>query len=430
MIAWSTAPLLDEAGNVRNIICGGLDVTERKQHEIELDRERDFLSKVTDITPSLLVVVDDDARVVEDAVNESFVKVTGWSEIEMRGRSFAELFHEDDRYFAAIGVASAFNGVDPQLRLSRWVHANGRRPRDRVDGDADRGHSRPRARARVRCRRDRAGAARARSPLQRGAAARDDRSFAGGRARGRPRRPDRTLESCRRADVRLVRGGDDRRPAPAHPGRGARGARRADDPRPLGRDLYRDRGQAALQGRQPDRRRDLGRADPRCVGLGDQPPGAVRGHQRSQAPGGGAPRLARPHRQGGRRGEAPAGAEPPRRRSAAAGRALALAPPRPGEGRQRPAGRRGGARVGARGARRSARRAARARARNPSRRPHRPGSRRRARGARLALADPGRDRDAGGRAAAGRRGRRVLRDRGGARERDQVRPRVRGRTCG
>ncbi len=126
VIAWSTAPLLDEAGNVRNIICGGLDVTERKQHELELDRERDFLSKVANITPSLLVLVDDSARIVEDAVNESFVHVMGWSNTEMRGRSFGELFHEEDRYFAAIGVASAFNGVDPQLRLSRWVTREGR----------------------------------------------------------------------------------------------------------------------------------------------------------------------------------------------------------------------------------------------------------------------------------------------------------------
>ena len=125
VIAWSTAPLLDQSGNVRNIICGGLDVTERKQHEIELDRERDFLSKVTDITPSLLVVVDDEARIVEDAVNDSFVEVMGWSDEEMRGRSFGEIFHEEDRYFATIGVASAFNGVDPQLRLSRWITQDG-----------------------------------------------------------------------------------------------------------------------------------------------------------------------------------------------------------------------------------------------------------------------------------------------------------------
>ena len=150
MIAWSTAPLLDESGNVRNIICGGLDVTERKQHEIELDRERDFLSKVTDITPSLLVVVDDEAKIVEDAVNDSFVEVMGWSDEEMRGRSFGELFHEEDRYFAAIGVASAFNGVDPQLRLSRWITHDGGEPDHGMDGDADRRHPRPRARARLR----------------------------------------------------------------------------------------------------------------------------------------------------------------------------------------------------------------------------------------------------------------------------------------
>ena len=30
-IAWSTAPLHDEHGNVRNVICGGLDVTERER---------------------------------------------------------------------------------------------------------------------------------------------------------------------------------------------------------------------------------------------------------------------------------------------------------------------------------------------------------------------------------------------------------------
>ena len=125
VIAWSTAPLLDEEGNVTNIICGGLDVTERKQHEIELDRERDFLSKVADITPSLLVVVDDEAKVVEDAVNGSFVTVMGWTDEEMEGRSFGELFHEEDRYYAAIGVGSAFNGVDPQLRLSRWITRDG-----------------------------------------------------------------------------------------------------------------------------------------------------------------------------------------------------------------------------------------------------------------------------------------------------------------
>ncbi|MBA2383765.1 MAG: PAS domain S-box protein [Actinobacteria bacterium] len=42
-IAWSTAPIADESGTVRNVICGGLDITERKLREVELARERDFL---------------------------------------------------------------------------------------------------------------------------------------------------------------------------------------------------------------------------------------------------------------------------------------------------------------------------------------------------------------------------------------------------
>ncbi len=50
----------------------------------------------------------------------------------------------------AIGVASAFNGVDPQLRLSRWITQRRRRADHGMDGDADRRHLRPRARARLR----------------------------------------------------------------------------------------------------------------------------------------------------------------------------------------------------------------------------------------------------------------------------------------
>jgi PAS domain-containing protein len=41
----------------------------------------------------------------------------------MRGPQHGELFHEGDRYYAAIGVASAFNGVDPQLGCPAGSHA-------------------------------------------------------------------------------------------------------------------------------------------------------------------------------------------------------------------------------------------------------------------------------------------------------------------
>ena len=161
-----------------------------------------------------------------------------------------------------------------------------------------------------------------------------------------------------------------------------------------------------------------------------QPHGALRRHHRAQAPGGGAAGLARPDRGGRRRGAAAARAQPPRRRAAAARRPLPLAAARPVEGGHR-SGRSGcDSRKRSRRARRRARRAPRARARDPPGRAHgpRPGGGRR--GARHSLARPGRVRDAGGGAAARGRGRRLLRDRRGAGERDQVRAAQPPSTCG
>ena len=125
VIAWSTAPLRDQAGNVRYVICGGLDVTERKQRELELARERDFLRKVADTTPSLLVVVNDEAIVVGNSVNKGFAQTIGWSEQEMLGRSLLDLFRPADTYFARLGIASAFNGVEPAERVSHWRTRDG-----------------------------------------------------------------------------------------------------------------------------------------------------------------------------------------------------------------------------------------------------------------------------------------------------------------
>ncbi|MGI9111214.1 MAG: PAS domain S-box protein [Gaiellaceae bacterium] len=125
VIAWSTAPLRDEHGDVRNVICGGLDVTERKRRELELARERDFLRTLADATPSLLVVVDEDGTVVGNSVNKGFERTIGWTDVEMLGRSFLSLFRADEGYFARLGVASAFNGVEPAERISHWCTREG-----------------------------------------------------------------------------------------------------------------------------------------------------------------------------------------------------------------------------------------------------------------------------------------------------------------
>ena len=377
VIAWSTAPLLDEAGDVRNIICGGLDVTERKQHEIELDRERDFLSKVTDITPSLLIVVDDGAKIVEDAVNDSFVEVMGWSDEEMRGRSFGELFHEEDRYFAAIGVASAFNGVEPQPRLSRWItHDGGERimewtatpivdifGRERVLVCGDDVTEREMREHDLRASEERLRATIEASPVAvvevnledqivmwNPAAERmfgwSEEEMIGGPLRHTPENERDRLAVL----MQRVRSGE----------------------------VY-----AGVEGKRLCKNGGLIDVEISAAPIRDAS-GAVVSHvalfaditdrKRQEER---AARVARPDRQGRRRGAPAARAEPPRRRAAAPRRALALAAARAEQGRDRPCGGRGRARFGARGAGRGARRAARARARHPPRRPHRPRPRRR-----------------------------------------------------
>jgi PAS domain S-box-containing protein len=65
VIAWESAPLMDERGRVTGIVAGGLDITERKQREIELARERDLrLRQEAEVraSRSRIVQAGDDAR--------------------------------------------------------------------------------------------------------------------------------------------------------------------------------------------------------------------------------------------------------------------------------------------------------------------------------------------------------------------------------
>ncbi|HXH87079.1 MAG TPA: PAS domain S-box protein, partial [Gaiellaceae bacterium] len=126
VIAWSTAPLLDDKGHVRNIICGGLDVTVRKLRELELARERDFLRTLADGTPSLLVVVDAKGTIVGNSVNTSFERTIGWTEQEMLGRSFFDVLRDDERAAGRTGVAAAFAGTQSVEQISHWCTRDGR----------------------------------------------------------------------------------------------------------------------------------------------------------------------------------------------------------------------------------------------------------------------------------------------------------------
>jgi PAS domain S-box-containing protein len=107
--AWSCTPLprIDER---RLFLISGVDVSERKRQELELERQRDFLEALGDASPSLLVVVGPDGRVGRDGVNRAARRITGLDRFEGDGRPFWEVFappEEADRLQGLIENAIA-----------------------------------------------------------------------------------------------------------------------------------------------------------------------------------------------------------------------------------------------------------------------------------------------------------------------------------
>jgi PAS domain S-box-containing protein len=67
------------------------DVTERKQHELQIERDRDFVRNVVRVAPSIFCVVDEDGRI--DRFNHATERLTGLNDdAHVRGRRFWEAF--------------------------------------------------------------------------------------------------------------------------------------------------------------------------------------------------------------------------------------------------------------------------------------------------------------------------------------------------
>lgn len=126
VIAWRSAPLVDERGNVVRIIAGGIDITDRKRREVDLQRQRDFANTVADTIPSFIVMTDHDATIVPAGANRAFCDATGRSLEELIGKSFLDIVARDDEFAARMAIAGAANGVPQAERETRWVARDGR----------------------------------------------------------------------------------------------------------------------------------------------------------------------------------------------------------------------------------------------------------------------------------------------------------------
>ena len=124
-IAWSGAPIRDDRGEIRNVVLGGLDITLRRQRELELEVERGFAGTVANTIPILLVGVYDDATINEHGPNPAFHEILGWTHEETVGRSLLELIAPEDQYLSLMAIGSAANGVPAAQRESRWLCRDG-----------------------------------------------------------------------------------------------------------------------------------------------------------------------------------------------------------------------------------------------------------------------------------------------------------------
>jgi PAS domain S-box-containing protein len=126
VIAWRTAPLLDERGKVVRIVAGGIDISDRKRRESELQRQRDFANTVADTIPSFIVITDHDAIVVPDGANRAFCDAIGRSLGELAGTSLLDIVADEDEFAARMAIAGAANGVPQAERETRWIASDGR----------------------------------------------------------------------------------------------------------------------------------------------------------------------------------------------------------------------------------------------------------------------------------------------------------------
>ncbi len=133
VIAWRSAPLLDDSGAVVSVISGGTDITERKARELELERERDATTTVLQSIPSAVAVLAPDGTIRDRdvdnplaAVNRAFHEALGWRDDDLVHRSFLDVVAPRDREAAHAAIELAARGRASPAVESGWLTADGR----------------------------------------------------------------------------------------------------------------------------------------------------------------------------------------------------------------------------------------------------------------------------------------------------------------
>jgi PAS domain S-box-containing protein len=110
-------PIRDKHGKVYRIVSIAEDITERKQAEERLKRERDFSQSILETANSMIVCLDGYAKIT--VFNQECERVTGYRREEVLGKAWPELFLPPDHRHAEL------------KSFAKWVRAH---PSDQYEG--------------------------------------------------------------------------------------------------------------------------------------------------------------------------------------------------------------------------------------------------------------------------------------------------------
>jgi PAS domain S-box-containing protein len=122
-IRWTNSPILDENGNTVGALSVGNDITERKNMEEDLRRERDFISTTLHTLDALVVVLDRKGRVIR--FNHACEELTGYSEGEIAGKQLRDFLLPDEAIMVESLFQSLLAGKAPLKYRNHWVTKDG-----------------------------------------------------------------------------------------------------------------------------------------------------------------------------------------------------------------------------------------------------------------------------------------------------------------
>ncbi len=122
-IRWTNSPIRDEQGRPVGALSVGTDISERKRMEEALQKERDLITTTLHAIDALVVVLNRDGRVIR--FNHACETLSGFTEDEVLGRSFAEFLLPEERKSVMAVFQDLLSGKSSKGYRNHWINRNG-----------------------------------------------------------------------------------------------------------------------------------------------------------------------------------------------------------------------------------------------------------------------------------------------------------------